>query len=109
MIIIESLREPTPEECEANAKLMLGGESYTAAWYPQRGGYVAKCLIRHVDAEDCCYDLYVWHDGEFPFSGEGETDAQPVGLHHCDGNQFIAFGELLNSLDRRGIIENGTP
>src|SRR3990167_6716014 len=83
-------REPTPEECETNARIVIDGRSFVADWYPQMGGYVGKCLIEKVDG---CFDVYVWHDGEFAFSGEGGRN--PVELHHCSAEQFIAFGELL--------------
>jgi len=56
-----------------------------ATWYPQMGGYCGKCIV--VPIGDC-FDAYVWHDGDFPFSG----DAPPTFLHHCDPQQFIRFG-----------------
>jgi hypothetical protein len=78
--------EPTAQECTEHAQVGPG----VAAWYPQMGGYVAKALA--VPADDSrCLDVYVWHDGDFPF-GDGEN---PVELHHCNGKQFIEFGMFL--------------
>jgi hypothetical protein len=54
-------------------------------------GYWAKCLVEPLDG---CFNCYVWHDGEFPFG-----DRAPVGLHHCDADQLIRFGQFVNSLN----------
>ncbi len=92
------------------------GQHGTACWYPQMGGYVGKALAVPTGAG--CVDVYVWHDGEFPFAGDDNTpvtvvDANgwvgprrgPVCLHHCDGAQFVAFGEFLLSISPRGDDE----
>ena len=96
-------REPTSEECNTNATIQYRGETYIAAWYPQMGGYVGKCwLLLHACYEnskdlkpDDGFDALVYHDGEFPF---GDKAREPVRLHHCDPNQFIRFGELIQEL-----------
>ena len=91
-------REPTADECSTHADL---GDGWTAIWYPQMGGYVGKAAAF---IEDECFEVYVWHDGEFPFSC-GQTDrdvpASPVRLHHCDADQFISFGEELKRLQEK--------
>lgn len=84
-------REPTPEECSSRAKI---GEGW-ACWYPQMGGYVGKCVV--VPSDGTCFDAWVWHDGEFPFSAN-TSDCGPTRLHHCDPEQFVRFGELVASL-----------
>jgi hypothetical protein len=89
----ETPREPTSEQCGQNAETMLpDGRRAMACWYPQMGGYVGRALM--VD-DDGCLDVYVWHDGQFPFSDDGEygVHVSPVLLHHCDATQFIAFGQ----------------
>lgn len=87
--------EPTGEQCNTNATMPDGT---TAAWYPQMGGYVGKAVARH-DGHGCA-DVWVWHDGEFPFSGDDESRPlrSPVELHHCDGDQFVQFGQFLTKL-----------
>ena len=91
--------EPTAEQCSAKAPVTVDGRSGIACWYPQMGGYVGKCVILP-DGEGG-FDALVWHDGNFPFLGESDDDyrAQPPRrLHHCDPQQFIAFGELAETL-----------
>lgn len=93
------MREPTSEECESNAVVIVDGMVGHAIWYPQMGGYVGHAIAVPEVGEDPCWDVYVWHDGEFPFSGE-YTDLAisvrgPVLLHHCTPEGFIEFGERL--------------
>ncbi|MEU4224312.1 hypothetical protein AB0F17_08465 [Nonomuraea sp. NPDC026600] len=87
------MREPTHEECTSHATVVLGdGKEGIACWYPQMGGYTAHAVIV-LDAG--CVDVYVWHDGEFPFA---DDDGPPVVLHHCNGGQFIEFGKLIEAV-----------
>lgn len=101
------MKQPTGEDCCANAKVL---ETQTvvgyACWYPQMGGYCGKAVAvfdkhwteyKSGAVEGGCIDVYVWHDGEFPF-GEGE----PVELHHCNPQQFIDFGEFLKTINDKG-------
>jgi hypothetical protein len=95
-------REPTADECSAGAVVQLTDtlRGY-ACWYPQMGGYVGKA-VAVVPDDSGCIDVYVWHDGQFPFSGEDEgrgRPTSPVELHHCDPDQFIRFGQLLDGLE----------
>ncbi|MET8985866.1 hypothetical protein ABZW49_10495 [Nonomuraea wenchangensis] len=86
------MREPTHEECTANARVALDdGTEGIACWYPQMGGYTAHALIV---PDAGCADVYVWHDGDFPFGGD---ERPPVELHHCNGTQFVEFGKLLKT------------
>lgn len=112
-------REPTSEECSSNAFT----EDGIAIWYPQMGGYVSKCIILYPDKDDDapCTDVYVWHDGAFPFSDQGQSEAErcwcwcedcpccedsadqkrkrnPVRLHHCLIGQFEIFGKRAEEL-----------
>lgn len=99
-----SIIEPTGEQCSARA-LVFEDEQHVgyAIWYPQMGGYAGKAVaLLHKQwveygngsREGGCIDVYVWHDGRFPFS-----DASPVELHHCDPEQFIDFGQALHALN----------
>jgi hypothetical protein len=85
---------PTPEQCSSKASIQFAGRTLTAAWYPQMGGSGSACLIEKDSSG--CFDVWVWHDGEFPF-GEGD-EREPAFLHHCDPEQFIRFGELVRSI-----------
>jgi hypothetical protein len=88
------VREPTGEECSANA-YMADIDSY-ACWYPQQGGYVGKCVIKfRGQGPGACFDAYVWHDGEFPMH-DGE---EPIRTHHCDADQFIEFGQTVKGFE----------
>lgn len=88
--------EPTTDECTANASVNLDATTVgTACWYPQMGGYVARAVIV---PDHGCVDVYVWHDGDFPFGGD---ERPPVVLHHCRGRQFIEFGQLVERIQKR--------
>lgn len=96
--------QPSGDDCSAHAPVKWvddhGNEcNGFAIWYPQMGGYVGKAVVEPGgkgpdDAdEDACFEVWVWHDGEFPF-GEG----QPAQLHHCAASQFIRFGQEVAEL-----------
>lgn len=87
------MREPTTKECEEQTIV----DGMVAAFYPQMGGYVGKCLVEPEpvnNGKDYCFNVYVWHDGEFPFS-----NGKPRELHHCNAQQFKDFGYLLDLLE----------
>lgn len=100
--MIERVGEPTYEDCteQQHLRLDLGRTSIEgyATFYPQMGGYSSKAIVCPLaDSEgDCCFDVYIWHDGEFPFDGQ-----PPVELHHCSAQQFIDFGETLQNMAMR--------
>lgn len=88
-------REPTTDECSNRVPIEIGpGVVGTAAWYPSMGGYVGRCIV--VPSGNGCADVWVWHDGRFPFSSD--DGRSPVELHHCNGAQFVGFGQLLQRL-----------
>jgi hypothetical protein len=94
--------EPTAEQCTAREKITLSIDgnpiSGIACWYPQMGGYLGKAIAQS-DGEGGCINVYVWHDGEFPFSEKWYREPTiPRRLHHCDPDQFISFGKLLKTL-----------
>ncbi len=86
-------KAPTDEQCSVNASLEWDGHEGFAAWYPQMGGYGSKCLI--IPLGGGCFDVFVWHDGEFPFGEEDDVRGPVRRLHHCDAAQFIRFGTLV--------------
>jgi len=92
-------QEPTGDQCNNNS--LVGETEHSvsyAVWYPQMGGYAGKAVVvmgRNRN-RDSCFDVFVWHDGEFPF-GDGE----PTVIHHCSPMQFIRFGETLLDLQQK--------
>ncbi len=104
------MKEPTPEQCTNEERVFTDeGKVGFALWYPQMGGYIGKAIaifdakweeLPNGGRRGGCVDVYVWHDGEFPFVGE--DGREPVTLHHCDGEQFIQFGETLCRLNEKG-------
>jgi hypothetical protein len=87
-------RPPTAEECNTHAEVDGGW----AFWWPQMGGYVARAIAKVVK---CHVDVWVWHDGEFPFTGECHScglDRSPVHIHMDDGFEWVALGTFLNRL-----------
>lgn len=88
--------EPTNEQCSANARFQWGEIECLATWYPQMGGYVGKAVVVLAPTnEEPCFEVFVWHNGEFPFSELNDPGIKPVRLHHCDGRSFVEFGETL--------------
>lgn len=90
------IREPTVEECTSNTLLLQDAEQVAyAIWYPSMGGYVGKAVAVIDKRAGSCVDVYVWHNGEFPFN---EDNGNPVRLHHCDPSQFVDFGNKIEKL-----------
>ncbi len=101
-------REPTGEQCSANTPIEWNGRKAFACWYPQMGGYGGKAVVvPNNDAkgaeESTCFEVFVWHDGEFPYSAENGDDRSPAHLHHCSAQQFIRFGETVARLTAGGV------
>jgi hypothetical protein len=83
--------EPTIEQCQEHARIEWEGRVFYACVYPQMGGYCAVALLEPLGG---CFDVYVWHDGDFPFDDGDDEGRGPVTLHHCDAEQFIEFGKF---------------
>lgn len=96
--------EPTTDQCSAHEVVILpDGREAVAARYPQMGGYSGRCLIIPDVEDPGSVDVYVWHDGDFPFSGSDERwpdepVRSPSRLHHCDPGQFIGFGKFCEQV-----------
>lgn len=97
--------EPTSEQCSSTAFVPWNERPAYACWYPQMGGYAGKAVVvpgvdvdvdegKAVGRSGC--DVFVWHDGEFPF--HDASGRSPARLHHCSGEQFIQFGQLIERL-----------
>ena len=79
-------KPPTGHQCDNNAVLHKEGSSvFMALWYPQMGGYIGKAIAQ-VYGDNSCVNVWVWHDGEFPF-----VEGDPRHIHHCDEDQFVKF------------------
>jgi len=90
--------EPTYEQIRTHELVCHDGNEFGyACWYPQMGGYCGKCVVV-LEITSGCFDVFVWHDGEFPFSDGARP---PVHLHHCDPDQFIEFGHFVKMLQAR--------
>jgi len=84
---------PTGEQCDTNAAILVApGIIGYAIWYPQMGGYCG-CALAVPDGD--CIDVYVWHEGDFPFADRVQP---PRLIHHCDPHQFVSFGQTLIKL-----------
>jgi hypothetical protein len=109
--MVKALVCPESEQCSTNGKVYeTDSQVGYAIWYPQMGGYVGKA-VAVMDKQWCenghsriggCIDVYVWHDGEFPFA---EEECQPKKIHHCDPEQFIRFGATLRDLNNSNRVE----
>lgn len=94
--------EPTTKDCEAKRRGEWNGHPTMALWYPQMGGYVGRAVAVATTDDVGCLDVYVWHDGEFPFTSddvrwadEPEGRKAPAKIHHCDVEQFREFADDL--------------
>lgn len=105
------INEPTSAQCTAHEQVYESTDRVGyAIWYPQMGGYVGKA-VAIMDKEwekrpgngrvGGCVDLFVWHNGRFPFQ---DSDENPKEIHHCDPTQFITFGEALMQLNNNGKV-----
>jgi hypothetical protein len=96
--------EPTSDEVVLGATVNLpDGRWARACWFPSIGGYVGKALVIPSQVEgECCTEVWVWHNGQFPFSGQCpacSSECSPVLLHVHGGQDFIAFGELVDECE----------
>jgi hypothetical protein len=91
--------EPSAEQCSAGAPVTFDGISGFACWYPQMGGYRSTAVVVPADGAEpgTCFDVYVWHDGDFPF----DDGTCPRRLHHCEAAQFRAFADDVEAGLRR--------
>lgn len=103
--------EPTSEQCNANERVPIPGcdtPAY-AAWWPQMGGYSGRAVITAGD----CPEVWVWHDGAFPFSDDGKPGrtGTPARLHLCDSDQWIELFEKQKvwAAQWRGDAEDPEP
>lgn len=89
---------PTRDQCNNNDVVFEDEDGiYRACWYPQIGGYTGKAVIGFpTGVENPCFDVWLWHDGEFPFGPE----ESPFEYHHCDPQQFIDFGKFVQQAIR---------
>lgn len=88
---------PTPEQCEANAEVDVPAcGKGVAFWHPQWGGYTARAIMVPYENGDC-FDVYVWHDGEFP-----RNDKPPREYHYCDSDQLRKMADLADRIAARG-------
>ena len=97
--------EPTSDQCDTNSRMPdFEGRSAYACWYPQMGGYHGKSVVVVERREGCnvCFEVFIWHDGCFPFVGEDGVN--PVCIHHCEAEQFIQFGRLVQKLQREAVL-----
>lgn len=93
------------------------------ASHPQWGGYGAHAFVDFAaqsnndgaDADPGCFDLTIWHDGEFPISEERAEDpdpsqSEPFEVHHCDAGQTVSFGiDVLEAMIAHQKTKDGKP
>jgi len=94
------MRQPTDDEVENNTTVEFNGVKHTAIWYPQMGGYRGKCWVSKHE-ESGCFDVHVFHDGDYPFDDESERD--PITTHYCDADQLIEFAERVKAAPASGV------
>jgi hypothetical protein len=102
------MKEPISDQCTKHETWTdEDGFVHLAFWWPQMGGYHGKAVARRQPllegSEDCgCVNVWVWHDGEFPFSGQ---DGNPAVLHICDFNDWLTTMEMLDRFQLGEEIE----
>lgn len=96
------MKSPTGKQATAKEEIVLeDGRKGYCCWYPQMGGYSGIAIV--IPAGDC-FDVLVWHDGEFPFDDDpfdGGDKQEPVELHHCCAEQFVRFGNEMKEFKAR--------
>jgi hypothetical protein len=82
------MKAPTNEQCEARACYDTPNDRKGYAfWHPQWGGYSGKAILVPMNG---CFNVYIWHDGEFPIDDEDE----PYCYHYCSVDQLVEFGDF---------------
>jgi hypothetical protein len=97
--------KPTSEQCSANERVPnpYGGTAPAyAVWWPQMGGHSGRAIITATD----CPEVFVWHDGQFPFDGDKRN---PVQLHLCDPDQWVDLFEQQKTWAREYRGEDDEP
>jgi hypothetical protein len=102
MTKLQPPREPSPQECDGRSAI---GDGWHALWFPNIGGYVGRAAAKF-DEDGCC-DVFVWHDGQFPFSSDGDRDwdgraKSPALLHISDIDDFKHFVLNLEEIESAG-------
>ncbi|MCP4967393.1 MAG: hypothetical protein GY926_19445 [bacterium] len=77
-------------------------------WHPQWGGYCAPCVVvfskSPQDGVGGCFDVYEFHDGEFP------TEHNTFRRHYCDADQIVEFGlRIIEMMASCGIRHRCDP
>ena len=70
-------------------------------WAPQVGGYSSPALVHSFQHGEGCFDVDVYHDGEFP-----QDDCQ-ASFHCCSAEQFVKFGQAVAEKLRPHLKEPG--
>jgi hypothetical protein len=99
------IKEPSDNDCRTNVEIKVNNLKGYACYYPQMGGYLGKAIViplQYDKSTEPCYNVLIWHDGEFPFT---QLENEPVTLHHCSADQFIQFGNLLKTFAERSSRE----
>ncbi len=92
------IAQPTPAQCSTDATLSKDGPVLRfATWHPQWGGYVGQAIVE-VHGPGGCFEVFVWHDGEFPYD-----DKPPLQFHYCNPIQLIRLA--LKVIEKQ--IESG--
>lgn len=107
------MKEPTQEQCRNRQTWNDGGFKCIAFYWPQMGGYSAKAVAQvNTEEEDSsCVIVFVWHDGEFPFTEDDRVDGNgkaksPAKLHICDFGDWLQTMELLSQFQGSAVGES---
>lgn len=103
--------QPTVEQCQQRLEVpnRFPTEFAFASWHPQWGGSVGRCVVTFSrETNDGsggvgCFDVYNWHDGEFP------SDETVTSYHYCSAEQLIDFGLAVLEKQRQHQKQNGLP
>jgi hypothetical protein len=90
---IDELVQPTPIQCRDH-EVVFENETQIgfADYHPQWGGYCGRCIVIFTKGQNSpCFDVYNWHDGEFPT----DEDDHYTLYHYCDVDQMINFGKTI--------------
>lgn len=115
-----SYHKPTIAEVSPVA-LRLDTPEGTIAYglrHPQWGGYGAVSVVEFAQqtgtysvsrsgqaiGRNGCFDVHVWHDGEFPIA-----DGEPHRYHYCDATQLVDFGLGVLALQAEHQRHDGRP
>jgi hypothetical protein len=103
--------EPSPADCQNQATGRWGERETKACWFTQMGGYCAKCVMVYdrSGTDNGHLEIFVWHNGDFPFITGDDDEEKPRKIHICDPTDWKHFSEKMMAFVDAKTVEEDEP